>query len=248
MGACSCPVTPCEQFNHPSIVQGQILQSPGVPFPPIPDWDTTNSSVNDCSGNNNRYLYPTNSGTPAVFPTSSTSAHYHTCNPGGNATVNLCVGGASDPTANYFFNSLTISGTQQLELAHCTTEPTTGIMIATPCSASAPCAAIRLYANVGLNLGGNGVVGMVPGDPTKFSMIYSGTADTSYTGTSDYYGTIYAPNATLNLKGGAIIYGAVSAKNVLDTGSVTVHYDLSLQDKSGYATSFRLVNQTRRVF
>jgi len=38
---------PCEDFNHPSIVQGQIVPAPGVPFPPVPAWETTNASVVD---------------------------------------------------------------------------------------------------------------------------------------------------------------------------------------------------------
>lgn len=249
VGSCTCPTTPCEQFNHPNVVQGQIVQAPGVPFPPVPAWDTTNGSTNDCSGNSDRYFAANNTGSP-VFP-STEAGHRHSCNPGGSATITLCVDspgtGTTDNTGSFFFNSLTLSGSQNLQIKHLGPGGACNDT-ATNCSSTNSCADVRLYVNQGLSLGGGGVIGVNPGDPTKFSAIYSGTADATYTGNSDFVGTIYAPNATLNLKGGAVVYGAVSAKNVTDTGNVTVHYDLTLQSKSGVSTPFRLINQTRRLF
>jgi hypothetical protein len=254
-GQCTCPVTPCESFNHPDIVAGDIIQAPGVGFPVLPTFDSSNAGTDDCplsgkGSNKFAYVTPSNSGTPPTIPTGATG-HYHTCNPNGQATVYFCVGdptvGGVDNTANFFFNYINIGAQATIQIMHldgdgnCTS--------ASPaCSTSTLCAPVRLYVNQGLSLGGGGAVGIVPGDPNKLSVMYSGTALTSYDGTSDFVGTIYAPNAELRLRGGAIIYGAVSAKNVSDAGNVSVHYDLSLQAKKGMATAFRLINQTRRVF
>ncbi len=225
---------------HPNIVQGQILQAPGVPYPAItPTFGTDNDTTNDCSGNSDRFFAPD---TPAT--------HYHTCNPGGNATVTLCLPNVTTtppPPATFFFNNLTMGGTQNLYVKHfdalggCTSA-------ALPCTALTPCPPVKLYVNETLNVAGAAGIGMFPSNPTQFSILYSGTNTATFGGTSDYSGTIYAPNATLTLQGNGAIYGAVSAYNVQSNGGVTVHYDLALQTYDGMMSPFRISNQTRNVF
>lgn len=240
---CPCSSSPCEDFNHPEIVQGDVVEAPGIPFPAVPSWDMTSPQQDDCS--NGTILMPTNVGTPPIYPQTS-GGHYHRCRAVGTDVVTLCLSGlATTATANFFFNTIDFGA--QSSLVFKTLNTSTGACTQA-CDATHQCAGARIYANYDFDVGGGGIVGMFPADPTKMSVIYTGTRDSSYTGNADFYGTIYAPNSTVTLRGGAVIYGAVSAKNVSDNGDVTVHYDLSLQSQWGYLTTFRLINQTRNIF
>lgn len=57
----------------------------------------------------------------------------------------------------------------------------------------------------------------------------------SYTGLSDFYGTIYAPQSSLYLAGDANFYGAVVGGDVTLAGNIQFHYDESLADTGPYA-------------
>jgi hypothetical protein len=250
VGSCSGAAS----FNHPNVVLGQILQVPGVPFPAITPafTDTTNSGTSDCGSSvnlspNGLATGPTSASPPLPdLATPTTGGHYRNCSAGGHDTVTLCVPDPSAGTQYFFFNKLSLGAQSTLQVMH--RNGSGGCNTTVACSSTSPCAPVRIYVNQTLSLGGGGVAGMVPNNPPGFEVLYSGTADASFTGNSDFYGTIYAPNASLELKGGAVVYGAVSAKNVTDSGNVTVHYDLTLQTSVGDVTLYRIINQTRNVF
>jgi len=230
-GACSGG----SDFNHPEIVQGQILEVPGPAFPPIvPTYGTTNSGNNDCTGNPKTILMP-----------NTASTYYHSCNPSGARDVWICLPN-STTRQTVFLNSITIGGSQTLYLKQdtnndgCTTSSNN-------CSSANVCAPLSLYANVGLTLGGGGVTN-ASGLPPNFSILYSGTAQADLTGGTEFYGTVYAPNADVKLVGSVTYYGAITGLSVTDSGNATVHYDLSLAAQAGYMSPFRIVNQTRNVF
>ena len=57
----------------------------------------------------------------------------------------------------------------------------------------------------------------------------SGSTQTiTITGTSDYIGTIYAPNAAVNLQGNGTTNGAIIGSTTTVSGSGVFHYDTKL--------------------
>jgi hypothetical protein len=66
------------------------------------------------------------------------------------------------------------------------------------------------------------------------------TTEATLTGTTQFYGAIYAPDSTVNLHGTVDIYGSITANKIWQTGTAIVHYDEGLQDRDdiigGYTT------------
>lgn len=60
-------------------------------------------------------------------------------------------------------------------------------------------------------------------------------------GTGPFYGTVYAPNADLNLDSGMEVFGAVTARSVVLGRGVEVHYDEALAPDSS-STVFRVLS------
>jgi hypothetical protein len=78
------------------------------------------------------------------------------------------------------------------------------------------------------SIGGNGIINQST-DAWRFT--YYGTKSNtkvSFSGTSAFYGVIYAPQAELTLAGGALIYGGTVSKTIKATGGFTLHYDQCL--------------------
>lgn len=260
-GDTSGSCTGAASWGCPSVVTnggGSITQAPGVPFATIQPafTDLTNHTTEVCGNNdvnlnpNGATTGPTGAAPPAVnqaVPT--TGGHYGSCNTQGNTVVTLCVPGRTDP-ANpqyFFFNTIDVGSKSVLKVAH--QNATGGCNTTIPCDGSTnKCAPVKIYINENMSLGGGGVVGMIPNDPPGFAVFYTGINLAKYAGGPAFYGTIYAPNATLDLQGGTKIYGAVAARNITDAGTVDVHYDLTLQSQTGTITLFQIINQTRNVF
>ena len=252
-GSASGACTGGEAIAHDTIVLGKIIEAPGVPFPPIlPDFsDTTGASTNDCTASpivlryNTTNLSAYNQNSSSAPPT----GHYRKCSVN-SKDVYLCVPARSGTTAAYFFfNTMDTGGNATLFLVK---ETSPGVCPASPaagdyCSDTNQCMPSRVYVNQALTLNGNGgIMGAV--DPRYMSFFYSGTDPAVYTGNSDFYATVYAPFATVQIKGTAGLYGSITALNVDDQGTGDVHYDLSLQNMWGTASPFRIINQTRDVF
>ncbi len=67
-------------------------------------------------------------------------------------------------------------------------------------------------------------------DASALQIVYGGTQPISMQGgNSQSAATIYAPNATFELKGTQDFFGSVLAKTVTDKGNNTIHYDRRLQ-------------------
>jgi choice-of-anchor A domain-containing protein len=58
---------------------------------------------------------------------------------------------------------------------------------------------------------------------------------------SDFYGTIYAPNAHVEMKNSADVYGSVIAESFDQKNSADFFYDASLRDASVYDEAVRFV-------
>jgi Tfp pilus assembly protein PilX len=66
-------------------------------------------------------------------------------------------------------------------------------------------------------------------DPTMLQIRYAGTGTIKATGGSDNAALVYAPNANVNILGGADWYGALVAKTFDVSGGAAIHYDRHLQ-------------------
>ena len=229
---------------NPGIVEGDIYQAPGIPYPPIePPFTAKTSGPDDC-----RNASPFKvSSSPNIYAFTSNTANQNNlgdCTLTGSETLQLRVPIGTTAPANFFLNKITEMGTaniQVTDLAGNLCPPATD-------PPATLCAPVQLYVKDTLNLSGAGIQAGVPGDPTRFSIFYDGTADATYSGTADFWGTIYAPNAKLRLIGTVTIYGAVTAQDITANGNVTLHYDLDLARMRVSITPFRVVNQTRSVF
>ncbi len=65
--------------------------------------------------------------------------------------------------------------------------------------------------------------------------------DIVFKNSSDFYGAIYAPNASVELKNSADVYGSIIADTFLLKNSATVHYDASLRDRTVNDEAVRFV-------
>jgi len=94
------------------------------------------------------------------------------------------------------------------------------IRIASGCSVS-------LYVGGNTSIAGNGVVNESR-DPSKFVLYGSGKCD--LTGSSDFYGVVYAPEVNIKVTGGAKVYGCLIGNTVKVSGGGEVHYDERVAD------------------
>ena len=65
-------------------------------------------------------------------------------------------------------------------------------------------------------------------DPSKLQIQYAGTKSIKLTGGSSFAAMVYAPNAAASFSGGSDFYGSVVAATVKDTGGAKIHYDSHL--------------------
>jgi hypothetical protein len=92
----------------------------------------------------------------------------------------------------------------------------------------APGASLTLYVGGQATISGNGFVN-ADGEPARFNYIgLAGNTKINYSGGSDFFGTINAPQADVTISGGANIYGAVICNTFTGSGSAGVHYDIRL--------------------
>jgi hypothetical protein len=243
----SCPGG--EQIATDAIVKGKIIEAPGVPFPPIvpsfTDTASPNSDTDDCSGKPSYLIYNTTN--IASYNPDSAAAppagHYRKCDT--NRDVWLCVPGDTTKNAYFFLNHLKLGSTAVLVMRR---ETSPGVCDASSAlCTSSTCAKARVYINMEMDVRGTSATDGVS-DPRWMSFFYSGSGDAYYRGTTQCYGTIYAPFATVHVSGTADIFGSITALNVEDKGTGQVHYDLSLQNTWGSASPFRIINQSREVF
>jgi len=257
-GSASGSCTGGEEIAKDAIVKGQIVQAPGVPFPPIiPSFTSTAASGTDeCSSDDPAYMRYNTLSLSSYNPDVAAN-HHKGCSAKKDAY--LCVPASSAATSAYFFfNTMNTGGSGGIYLKRMTNPAGAcdAANIAGDCTSADPCAAARVYVNMGMDLTGNGGIrGCF--DPRYLSFFYTGgtgsgvagSATTiSFKGNTDLFATMYAPFATVNIQGTAGIFGSITALNVDDQGTGDVHYDLSLQNTWGSASPFRIINQSREVF
>jgi hypothetical protein len=135
---------------------------------------------------------------------------------------------------DYYFTSFEIRGN-----ATVTADPT--------CTDANP---IRIYlaGNTGpFDFGGNGIIN-TPERSTNLRIYSLTTADINFSGSNEFAGLVYTPNANVNVNvGGGGFYGAYVAANSAVGGSVNLHYDVQMANiidlQDGFARLTRLLWQ-----
>ena len=96
---------------------------------------------------------------------------------------------------------------------------------------------VKVYLTGDLIARGNSSVG-VPSDPTAMVFFGSSTGSATLeegtiTGSTKFYGALYAPGATINISGSADVFGSIVARTINVTGSAAIYYDEALADCTG---------------
>jgi hypothetical protein len=93
-----------------------------------------------------------------------------------------------------------------------------------------PGSSLTVYVSGSVNISGGGIVNRTL---NPHSLVIFGTAtctSVTYSGNSDLYGAIYAPEAAAAISGNSSIYGSLIGAAVTLSGGGAVHYDESLQE------------------
>ena len=104
-----------------------------------------------------------------------------------------------------------------------------------------------LYIKSDLDLSGGTIINPNR-DPTTLQVYYSGTTDAKLTGGGDFYGTVYAPNATLKLAGQSNFYGSFIANQIFVTGGAAVHFDAGLLQDFLTQRTYAIISWTQKTF
>lgn len=145
------------------------------------------------------------------------------------------------PSGNYHRGSISVGAQATL-----TIEPDTRIYVEGDLSISGT-AAIYTGANVQIYLSGTGSFagqGIINATGVAGNLQLYGlteNSDLSFTGGSEFYGTVYAPLSSVYMAGGADYFGAVIAEDVDLSGNMSFHYDSVLSENGptmGYDISY----------
>jgi len=153
-----------------------------------------------------------------------------------NSSGKLTLGGNGFKTiyaGNYKYQSISISGNYALTL-----EDNVNLYLTDTGQALSITANGRIivsgratiYTDGDCLIAGNGVLNTatVPGN---FILYGTNTSDNiAVSGNSDFYGVVYAPNATVSISGNGDIFGAVIGRIVNDSGNAALHYDEALRN------------------
>ncbi len=92
-----------------------------------------------------------------------------------------------------------------------------------------------IYAET-VSLSGNSIT-TADNRPTNLSIKVPGGGGVSLSGTSDFYGLIYAPESQISMSGSNALYGAVVGRTIRLSGSVNFWYDEALNRFGGGGSS-----------
>ena len=101
-----------------------------------------------------------------------------------------------------------------------------------------PGASLTLIIGGSASLAGGGVVNGT-GNAANFSLVgLSSNTEITYTGTSEFVGTVNAPQAAFKLAGTVDAYGAAVVGSAVIDGGIRFHYDESLAKATGFVVTY----------
>lgn len=143
---------------------------------------------------------------------------------GGNAVETLSPTGGQNGDGVYCYQNLTLQGGGTL-------------------TASGP---VTVYLTGQFTARGDSLMG-VPADPKQMMMLMTPTGDATIeqgtlTGSTRFYGALYAPHSTINITGtgDAEVFGSIVGQVVNVTGSAAIHYDESVTDLTQISNTFNV--------
>ena len=98
-----------------------------------------------------------------------------------------------------------------------------------------------------LNLSGASIANPT-GLPSNLRFVYRGTASMSFSGGSDAYALVYAPNAPVTISGNGDWYGAFVSSKFTASGGSRFHYDRVLLGNFYYVGPYRTLSYSRSKF
>ena len=223
---CSMSTTSC--LPAPGLVK---LPQPVTFVPPATDYPgCTGAGAALCDATLDSTLPAPNNLVPSPGPPIGPGL-YGDISAAGNQVVTFSPAGttpANCAAAVYYVNSVSLKGNASLTIAPC---PGTGPGSNPPLPAAYMPVIINIVGSGGgtvLDAGGNGIAN--PGfNSSLIQFQYSGAGLINLHGNGATAAVIYAPNATVDLKGNGTIYGSVIAAQINGIGGpVTIHYDRAL--------------------
>ena len=204
-------------------VDGQVAIGPGVtdPVSVVTGYDPAfitggtdpPSDTQDVVGQSATFPMP-----PVIVPGGLACSDL---NVGSNVTPTLSPTGGQNGDGVYCYRDLTLQGGGTLTASGKVTVYITG-----------------LYTAKGNSLTGvpaNPAWMLVKMAPTSDATIEQGTM----TGSTGFYGAMYAPDSTINITGNAEVYGSIIAERINVTGSAVIHYDESLSTNTDIANTYK---------
>ncbi len=104
-----------------------------------------------------------------------------------------------------------------------------------------------IFVKTAFSLGGGSIMNTTT-DPANLSIFYSGTSPVDLNGGAGFYGSVYAPNAQVTLRGNTDFYGAYVGRLVNDSGTPSVHFDEGSLRRNLLQRPFRVVNWSQDSF
>ena len=217
----------------------QLSQAVSYPTPAIPSAPTTpvtlsaGDTLTTCIGkvSGSGWTCAINTLTNTVTLTPVTSNTLTLGNVSVAANTNVVIAGGTGVTLNV--NSFNIGNNATFALSGASTNVTMNI------------SGQSLGSLLPLDLSGGGnvnVTGSAAYDPSRFQIMYAGTAEIDTVGNNSMAATIYAPNAFVKTVGHGNLYGSVLASTFTDVGGAKINYDTNLSTKFSILGNYMLTS------
>lgn len=83
---------------------------------------------------------------------------------------------------------------------------------------------VTFYVSGSISASGNGISN-ASGNPQKFTIFETGSADVSLSGNGVFFGLVYAPTSSISISGNSDLYGAFAGASISINGNGAIHYD-----------------------
>jgi hypothetical protein len=222
-------------------------------------WSASHTGIESGHTNDNTNIAFSDAALPSVF--SSTTSFVPPVGGNVNGTNYTYVLAGS----SYSLTTLTLSGAQAMLVNGNAVLSVSGKinLRSNSCIYLAPGANLQLYGGAGISISGSSYIYLAPGGSLQ---LYGGGASTtlsgvgvingtgnaasfsyygltnnttlSYSGSSPFIGTVYAPEASFTFSGAGGMYGAAVMNSFTLSGSSHFHYDQALSGSSGHTVNF----------
>jgi hypothetical protein len=244
----------------------QLSQSVSYPTPTIPAAPTTNVTLSSnlasctaaligtgwsCSVSGSKLtLYPSSTGTNTLaLGNVSVASNTDVVIVGRNSSAGPpSVSGITDTTL--LVNSFNIGNNATFSLAdgsQSATMPKANVVMEIAGQSLGSTKPLDLSGGGSVNTG-SGITGTSGYDPSRFQILYAGTAEIDMVGNNNIAASVYAPNASVKTVGHGNLYGSILASTFTDTGGARINYDTSMSTEFSVLGNFMLTSFSWRKY